>query len=146
MKLHELQYTEGSRKQGFRVGRGIGSGNGKTSGKGQKGQNSRSGGGVRLGFEGGQNPIFRRLPKRGFKNPHKVSYAIVNLDTLNTFKSGSTITLTTLVEKGLIKKEFAGLKVLGAGELDKKLVVKTNKISASAKAKIESLGGTVEVL
>ena len=146
MKLNELKAAEGSRKVRNRVGRGTSSGNGKTSGRGQKGQKSRSGGGVRLGFEGGQNPIFRRLPKRGFKNPHKVTYAIINLDQLNSFKDGSTITLTTLVEKGLIKKEFAGLKVLGTGELDKKLNVKTNKISANAKAKIESLGGTVEVL
>ena len=146
MNLNELKYTQGSRKEHTRRCRGVGSGLGKNGGSGHKGQKSRAGGGVRLGFEGGQNPIFRRLPKRGFKNPHKVTYAIVNLDTLNLFKDGSTITLTTLVEKGLIKKEFAGLKVLGTGELDKKLIVKTNKISASAKAKIESLGGTVEVL
>lgn len=146
MNLTDLKYTQGSRKAATRRCRGVGSGLGKNGGSGHKGQKSRSGGGVRLGFEGGQNPIFRRLPKRGFKNPHKVTYAIVNLDQLNTFKNGDEVSLTVLVEKGLIKKEYNGLKVLGNGELDKKLVVKTNKISASAKEKIESLGGTVEVL
>ena len=144
--MNNLRPPVGAVKKRNIVGRGPGSGNGKTSGRGMNGQNSRSGGGVRPGFEGGQTPLIRRLPKRGFKNPHKVTYAIVNLDQLNTFKDGATITLTALVEKGLIKKEFSGLKVLGNGELDKKLIVKTNKISASAKEKIESLGGTVEVL
>lgn len=146
MNLNELKYTQGSRKEHTRRCRGVGSGLGKNGGSGHKGQNSRAGGGVRLGFEGGQNPIFRRLPKRGFKNPHTVNYAIINLGQLEEFENGTTVTLTTLVERGLIKKEFDGLKVLGNGELTKTLNIKTNKISASAKAKIESLGGTVEVL
>ena len=146
MNLNELKYTQGSRKAATRRCRGVGSGLGKNGGSGHKGQKSRSGGGVRLGFEGGQNPIFRRLPKRGFKNPHQVTYAIINLDQLNTFKDGAEVSLTTLVEKGLIKKEHDGLKILGNGTLERKLNVKTNKISASAKEKIESLGGTVEVL
>lgn len=146
MKLNELKSTQGSRKVATRRCRGLGSGLGKNGGSGNKGQNSRSGGGVRLGFEGGQNPIFRRLPKRGFKNPHKVTYAIINLDQLNNFKDGSEVSLTVLVEKGLIKKEYDGLKVLGNGTLEKKLVVKAHKFSKTAKEKIENLGGTVEVL
>ena len=146
MKLNELQTVEGSRENHYRKGRGVGSGNGKTSGKGQKGQNSRSGGGVRLGFEGGQNPIFRRLPKRGFKNRARIEYAVINLDTLNTFEEGSVVTAALLIEKGLIKKEYCGVKVLGNGELTKKLTVKANKVSASAKEAIEKVGGTIEVM
>lgn len=146
MKLHELQYTEGSRKQGFRVGRGIGSGNGKTSGKGQKGQNSRSGGGVRLGFEGGQNPLFRRLPKHGFTNFTRVEYAIVNVEDLNKFEDGVVVTPTLLKEAGLISKELDGVKILGNGTLTKNLTVKAAKFSKGAEAAIKNAGGTIEVI
>jgi large subunit ribosomal protein L15 len=146
MNLNELKYTQGSRKEHTRRCRGVGSGLGKNGGSGHKGQKSRSGGGVRLGFEGGQNPIFRRLPKRGFKNPHKVTYAIINLDQLNSFKDGSTITLTTLVEKGLIPSSYNNVKILGDGELNVKLTVKANKFSKSAEEAIKNAGGTVEVL
>ena len=146
MKLHELQYTEGSRKQGFRVGRGIGSGNGKTSGKGQKGQNSRSGGGVRLGFEGGQNPLFRRLPKHGFTNFTRVEYAIVNVKDLNKFEDGVVVTPTLLKEAGLISKELDGVKILGNGTLTKNLTVKAAKFSKGAEAAIKNAGGTIEVI
>ena len=146
MKLHELQYTEGSRKQGFRVGRGIGSGNGKTSGKGQKGQNSRSGGGVRLGFEGGQNPLFRRLPKHGFTNFTRVEYAIVNVEDLNKFEDGVVVTPTLLKEAGLISKELDGVKILGNGTLTKNLTDKSAKFSKGAEAAIKNAGGTIEVI
>lgn len=146
MKLNELKYNPGSRKEHVRRCRGVGSGLGKNGGSGNKGQNSRAGGGVRLGFEGGQNPIFRRLPKRGFKNPHKVNYAIINLNQLNVFNDGDEVSLTVLVEKGLVKKEFDGLKVLGNGTLERKLIVKACKVSENAKNQIEALGGTVEVL
>ncbi len=113
MKLHELESATGSRKERNRVGRGIGSGNGKTSGRGHKGQNSRSGGGVRPGFEGGQNPLFRRLPKRGFTNINRKEYAIVNLDALNRFEEGTEVTPALLIETGVVGKEKAGIKVLG---------------------------------
>lgn len=147
MKLHELKFKEGARKENFRVGRGVGSGNGKTSGKGHKGQNSRSGGGVRLGFEGGQLPLYRRLPKRGFKNVNRVEYAIVNLKTLNVyFEDGETVSPVALVEKGIINKEFDGIKVLANGELTKKLTVQAHKFSKSAVSAIEKAGGTVEVI
>lgn len=147
MKLHELKFVEGARKENFRVGRGVGSGNGKTSGKGHKGQNSRSGGGVRLGFEGGQLPLYRRLPKRGFKNVNRVEFAIVNLKTLNNYyNDGETVSPVSLVEKGIINKEFDGIKVLASGELTKKLTVQAHKFSKSAVSAIENAGGTVEVI
>jgi len=144
MKLHELTYTEGARKANYRVGRGHGSGNGKTAGKGHKGQNARSGGGTRLGYEGGQTPLHRRLPKRGFTNFTRREYAIVNLALLERFDDGSEVTPEVLKEKGLVKKELNGIKVLGKGELTKKLTVKANKFSDSAKAAITKVGGTVE--
>ncbi|WP_397536563.1 50S ribosomal protein L15 [Rummeliibacillus pycnus] len=146
MKLHELEPATGSRKERNRVGRGIATGNGKTSGRGHKGQNSRSGGGVRPGFEGGQNPLFRRLPKRGFTNINRKEYAIVNLDVLNRFEEGTEVTPALLVETGVVGKEKAGIKVLGNGSLDKKLSVKAHKFSASAKAAIENAGGNIEVI
>lgn len=146
MKLHELKPAEGSRKKRNRVGRGIGSGNGKTSGRGQKGQKARSGGGVRPGFEGGQNPLYRRLPKRGFTNVNRKEYAIVNLDALNRFEDGTEITPALLIETGVVSKEKAGIKVLGNGTLNKKLNVKAHKFSASAKEAIENAGGTAEVI
>ncbi|AKS37133.1 50S ribosomal protein L15 [Anoxybacillus gonensis] len=146
MKLHELQPAPGSRKERNRVGRGIGSGNGKTSGRGHKGQNARSGGGVRIGFEGGQTPLFRRLPKRGFTNIHRKEYAIVNLEVLNRFEDGTEVTPELLLETGVVSKLKAGIKVLGDGELTKKLTVKAHKFSASAKEAIEAAGGTTEVI
>ena len=146
MKLHELKPSEGSRKERNRVGRGIGSGNGKTSGRGHKGQNSRSGGGVRPGFEGGQNPLFRRLPKRGFTNINRKEYAIVNLDTLNRFEDGAEVTPALLLETGIVSNEKAGIKILGHGTLSVKLNVKAHKFSASAKEAIENAGGTTEVI
>ena len=146
MKLHELKPAVGSRKERNRVGRGIGSGNGKTSGKGHKGQNARSGGGVRPGFEGGQNPLFRRLPKRGFTNINRKEYAIVNLDALNRFEDGAEVTPALLLETGLVSNEKAGIKVLGNGTLNVKLTVKAHKFSASAKEAIENAGGTTEVI
>lgn len=147
MKLHELQPAEGSRKVRNRVGRGTSSGNGKTSGRGQKGQKARSGGGVRLGFEGGQNPLFRRLPKRGFNNINRKEYAIINLDVLNErFEDGAEVTPAVLVESGIIKDEKAGIKVLGNGELTKKLTVKAAKFSKSAEEAIKAAGGSIEVI
>ena len=146
MKLHELKPAEGSRKVRNRVGRGIGSGNGKTSGKGHKGQNARSGGGVRPGFEGGQNPLFRRLPKRGFTNINRKEYAIVNLDALNRFEDGAEVTPALLLETGIVSNEKAGIKVLGHGTVNVKLTVKAHKFSASAKEAIENAGGTTEVI
>ena len=146
MKLHELKPAAGSRKVRNRVGRGIGSGNGKTSGKGHKGQNARSGGGVRPGFEGGQNPLFRRLPKRGFTNVNRKEYAIVNVETLNRFEDGAEVTAALLLETGVVSNEKAGIKILGNGELTKKLTVKAHKFSASAKEAIENAGGSIEVI
>lgn len=146
MKLHELQYSEGARREHYRKGRGVGSGNGKTAGVGHKGQRSRSGGGVRLGFEGGQLPLFRRLPKRGFKNVNHVTYATVNVGDLNRFEDGTVVNPALLIESGLVKKEYDGIKVLGAGKLEKKLTVQANKFSNSAKEAIEAVGGTVEVI
>lgn len=137
MKLHELKPSEGSRKTRNRVGRGIGSGNGKTAGKGHKGQNARSGGGVRPGFEGGQMPLFQRLPKRGFTNINRKEYAVVNLDKLNGFAEGTEVTPELLLETGVISKLNAGVKILGNGKLEKKLTVKANKFSASAKEAVE---------
>jgi large subunit ribosomal protein L15 len=146
MKLHELKPAPGSRKKKKRVGRGIGTGNGKTAGRGHKGQNARSGGGVRPGFEGGQNPIYRRLPKRGFTNPNRVEYAIINLDVLNRFEDGAVVTPELLKEQGIVKNLKDGLKVLGNGELNKKLTVKAHKFSASAVEKISAAGGATEVI
>ena len=146
MKLHELKPAEGSRKVRNRVGRGTSSGNGKTSGRGQKGQNSRSGGGVRLGFEGGQTPLFRRLPKRGFTNVNRKEYAVVNLDVLNRFEDGTEVTPVTLVEAGIVKNEKAGIKVLANGELTKKLTVKAAKFSKAAEDAIVAAGGSIEVI
>ena len=146
MKLHELTYTEGSRKDRKRIGRGHGSGQGKTAGKGHKGQNARSGGGVRIGFEGGQTPLFRRLPKRGFTNINAKEYAIVNLDQLNAFEDGAEVTPVVLVESGIVKAEKSGIKILGNGELTKKLTVKAAKFSKSAEEAITAKGGSVEVI
>jgi len=146
MKLHELQYTEGSRKKNFRLGRGHGSGNGKTAGKGHKGQLARSGGQGKLGFEGGQTPLARRLPKRGFTNYTRKEYAVVNLEQLNRFKDGTEVTVELLQNTGIVKDLKNGVKVLGDGELEKKLVVKANKFSKSAVAMIEKAGGKAEVI
>ena len=146
MKLHELKPAEGSRHTKKRIGRGTGSGNGKTAGKGHKGQNARSGGGVRLGFEGGQTPLYRRLPKRGFTNINRKEYAIVNLDKLNTFEEGTTVTPALLVECGLVKNEKSGIKILGNGVIEKKLTVSAHKFSGSAKEAIGAAGGTIEVI
>lgn len=146
MKLHELKYTEGARRDSKRIGRGQGSGTGKTAGKGHKGQNARSGGGVSLGFEGGQTPLFRRIPKRGFTNFNRVEYGIVNVETLNRFEDGTVITIELLLETGLVRKELNGIKVLGNGTLEKKLTVQANKFSKSAVEVIEQAGGKVEVI
>ena len=146
MKLNDLKATEGARSTKKRIGRGLGSGNGKTSGKGQKGQNSRSGGGVAIGFEGGQTPFFKRMPKRGFTNFTRKEYAIVNVEDLNKFEDGVTVDFAAVKAAGLVKKELDGLKVLGNGKLEKKLTVQAAKFSASAKKAIEEAGGTAEVL
>ncbi|MBQ9467554.1 MAG: 50S ribosomal protein L15 [Clostridia bacterium] len=146
MKLHELSPAAGSAAPAWRKGRGPGSGNGKTAGKGHKGQNARSGGGVRPGFEGGQLPLYRKLPKRGFHNKFATVYSIVNVDALNCFEDGAVIDATVLSEAGIVKKELDGLKVLGRGELTKQLTVKAKVFSASAKEKIEAAGGKVEVV
>ncbi|UTR12527.1 50S ribosomal protein L15 [Evansella sp. LMS18] len=146
MKLHELKPAEGSRRERKRKGRGVATGNGKTAGRGHKGQNARSGGGVRPGFEGGQMPIFRRLPKRGFKNPTRKEYAIVNLETLNRFEDGVEVTPERLIESGIVSNEKDGIKILGEGTLERKLTVKAHKFSASAKEAIEAAGGTTEVV
>ena len=146
MKLHELSPAVGSTKAPYRKGRGAGSGNGKTAGKGHKGQNARAGGGVRPGFEGGQLPLYRKLPKRGFKNHFATQYAIINLSDLDVFEAGAVIDLDTLVANGIIKKTFDGLKVLGNGEVTKAFTVKATKFSASAQEKIEAAGGKTEVV
>ncbi|MBR3840285.1 MAG: 50S ribosomal protein L15 [Erysipelotrichales bacterium] len=146
MKLHELKYTEGARRDKKRIGRGPGSGNGKTSGKGNKGQNARSGGGVRLGFEGGQTPLFRRIPKRGFTNFSRKEYAIVNVAALNKFEKGTEVTPELLIETGLVGKELNGIKILGEGELNVALTVKAHKFSKSAVESIEKAGGKIEVI
>ena len=145
MKLHELTYTEGSRKDRKRIGRGHGSGNGKTAGKGHKGQKARSGA-PRPGFEGGQMPLYRRIPKRGFKCRNSKDIVAINLGVLEVFDNGATVDVDALMEKGIIKKPRDGVKILGNGELTKKLDVKVNAFSASAKEKIEALGGTAEVI
>ena len=144
--LNNLKPTAGSRKDRTRRCRGIGSGLGKNGGSGNKGQNSRTGGGVRLGFEGGQNPLFRRLPKRGFKNFNKINFAVINVEDLERFENGTVINTTTLIEAGLINKELDGLKVLGNGNLTKKVTVHANAFSASAKEAIEKVGGTTVVV
>jgi large subunit ribosomal protein L15 len=146
MKLHEMKPVEGARKERNRVGRGMASGNGKTSGRGHKGQKARSGGGVRLGFEGGQLPLFRRLPKRGFTNINRKEYAIVNLSQLERFEEGTEVTPALLLETGVVSNEKSGIKILGNGELSKKLTVKAHKFSASAIEAIEGKGGTHEVI
>lgn len=146
MKLHELSPAPGSAKNVFRKGRGAGSGNGKTAGKGHKGQNARAGGGVRPGFEGGQIPLYRRLPKRGFHNVFAKHYAVVNVNVLNAFEDGATVNAATLLEKGIIHNVNDGLKVLGNGEITKKLTVEASIFSASAKEKIEAAGGKTEVI
>ena len=145
MKLHELQPAIGSTTAPKRLGRGVGSQLGKTSGKGHKGAKARSGGGPRPGFEGGQMPLTRRLPKRGFTNIFGKEYAIVNVSALNAFEDGAVVTNEALIEMGLIKKVLDGVKVLGGGELQKKLTVKVDKVTDSAKEKIEAIGGKVEV-
>jgi large subunit ribosomal protein L15 len=145
MKLHELSPAAGSAKPAWRKGRGAGSGNGKTAGKGHKGQNARSGGGVRPGFEGGQLPLYRKLPKRGFNNKFAKVYSTVNVSELNKFENGATVTLETLVNCGIIRKENDGLKVLGNGELKKALTVEAKIFTETAKAKIEAAGGKAEV-
>ena len=146
MKLHELQYTEGARRNRKRVGRGTSSGHGKTSGRGQKGAGARSGGGKKPGFEGGQTPLFMRLPKRGFTNFNRVEYAIVNVEDLNKFEAGSVVDMEALKACGLVKKELDGLKVLGNGKLEVALAVKAKKFSKSAIAAIEAAGGKTEVI
>ena len=144
MKLNELKPAEGSAKAAWRKGRGAGSGNGKTAGKGHKGQNARSGGGVRPGFEGGQLPLYRKLPKRGFNNRFAVNYAIVNVAVLNKFEDGAVVDMDALVAAKIVRKPLDGLKVLGNGELTKKLTVKATVFSATAKEKIEAAGGKTE--
>lgn len=146
MKLHELHPAEGSRKVRNRVGRGAATGNGKTSGRGQKGQKARSGGKVRPGFEGGQLPLFRRIPKRGFTNINRKEYVVVNLDQLNRFDEGTEVTPELLIETGVVKNAKAGIKVLGNGSLEKKLTVKAHKFSASAAEAIDAKGGAHEVI
>ena len=147
MKLHELKFNEGSKKDIKRLGRGSSSGTGKTSGKGHKGQNARSGGGVRVGFEGGQLPLYRRLPKRGFSNAmFKKVYAVINVSDLNMFEDGTEVTPELLKEMGIIKNMLSGVKVLGNGELEKKLTVRAHKFSKIAKSKIEAKGGKTEVM
>lgn len=146
MKLHELKPAEGSRSTRKRVGRGYGSGLGKTSGRGQKGQKARSGGGVRPGFEGGQMPLIQRVPKRGFTNPTRKEYAIVNVETLNKFKEGTEVTPELLIETRVVRKTNVAVKILGQGKLENKLTVKAHKFSASAKEAIESAGGNIEVI
>ena len=145
MKLHELSPVEGSKKNSKRIGRGHGSDWGKTAGKGHKGQKARSGGGVRPGFEGGQMPLQRRLPKRGFNNIFAKELAVVNIASLNAFENGDVVDAAALKAKGIVKKELDGIKILGNGKLEKKLTVKVAAVSASAKEKIETAGGAVEV-
>lgn len=144
--LNQLKPNDGARHSKKRVGRGIGSGLGKTAGRGTKGQNARSGGGVRPGFEGGQLPLFQRLPKIGFNSHSHKDYAIVNIEKLNCFEDGAVVDAESLINAGLIKEVLDGVKVLGQGELNKKLTVKVNKISKSAQAAIEAAGGSVEVI
>ena len=146
MKLNELSPAAGSTHKSYRVGRGAGSGNGKTAGKGHKGQNARSGGGVRPGFEGGQMPLQRRIPKRGFKNIFATKYASVNVEVLNRFEDGAVVDTKALVDAGVVKKTYDGVKILGRGELTKKLTVSVAAFSEGAKSKIEAAGGKAEVV
>ena len=146
MKLHELSPAEGSVKDSYRKGRGPGSGNGKTAGKGHKGQNARSGGGVRPGFEGGQIPLYRKLPKRGFYNQFGKTYTVINVEVLNIFEDGAVVDAAALLEAGVISKVCDGVKVLGEGDVAKKLTVKATIFSANAKEKIEAAGGKTEVV
>jgi len=146
MKLHELSPAPGSKKTRTRVGRGLGSGLGKTSGKGSKGQNSRSGGGTRPGFEGGQKPLYLRLPKRGFTNIHALKFAEVNVSTLERFEAGTVIDPVLLVETGVLKNVYDGVRILGNGELATALTVRANGFTKTAIAKIEAAGGKVEVI
>ena len=147
MKLHNIHPNEGATQTRKRLGRGVGSGLGKTSGKGHKGQNARSGGGVRPGFEGGQLPLFRRLPKRGFSNAQfKTEYAVINLSDLNRFEEGAVVTPELLKEMGLVKNQLDGIKVLGNGTLEHKITVKAHKFSKRALEEIEKLGGKAEVI
>ena len=146
MRLDELKPSEGSRFESKRVGRGIGSGTGKTSGKGHKGQNARSGGGVRPGFEGGQMPLYRRLPKRGFTNIFAKKYVTINVEALEKFENGAEVTAEALKEAGIISKTLDGVKILGRGEVTKSLTVKVAGFTASAKEKIEKAGGKAEVI
>jgi large subunit ribosomal protein L15 len=146
MKLNELKPVEGARHYKKRVGRGSGSGMGKTATRGHKGQNARSGGGVRPAFEGGQTPLFKRLPKRGFTNINRIDYAVINVEDLNCFEAGTVVDTALLQAKGLVKKEYEGVKVLGNGELNVALTVKAKKFSKSASEKISAAGGTIEVL
>jgi large subunit ribosomal protein L15 len=146
MKLHELRAPKGATKAPKRKGRGTATGQGKTAGRGMNGQNSRSGGGVRPGFEGGQMPLTRIMPKRGFRNPNKKQWAILNVEALNLFDNGTVVTPEMLIEKGIIKKVADGVKVLGDGKLEKNLTVQANKFTASAVEKIEAAGGKAEVI
>ena len=146
MKLHELKAPQGATRAPKRKGRGTGSGNGTTAGRGMNGQNSRSGGGVRLGFEGGQMPLYRRLPKRGFKNIWAKEYSIINIDDLNRFEAGSVVTQASLEEAGILKQVKDGIKVLGQGTLNVALTVKADKFSKTAVEKIEAAGGKAEVI
>lgn len=146
MKLHELKPAKGSRVKRNRVGRGPSSGNGKTSGRGQKGQKAREGSTTRLGFEGGQTPLFQTLPKRGFTNIHRKEYAIVNLETLNALDEGTEVTPELLAENGIVKNQKSGIKVLAKGDIDRGLTVKAHKFSKAAKEAIEAAGGSVEVI
>ena len=145
MKLHELSPAAGSAKDAYRKGRGPGSGNGKTAGKGHKGQNARSGGGVRPGFEGGQIPLYRKHPKRGFNNKFAKVYTVVNVEQLNVFEDGAVVDIEALMAKRIVRKVVDGVKILGNGELTRKLTVKATVFSASAKEKIEAAGGKIEV-
>lgn len=146
MKLHELKPVEGARNKRNRVGRGMSSGNGKTSGRGHDGQKSRSGGKIGLTFEGGQLPLFRRIPKRGFTNINRKDYAVVNVSALNRFDNGTEVTPELLIESGVVKNEKSGIKILGNGNLEKKLTIKAHKFSSSAVEAIEQQGGTHEVI
>ena len=146
MKLNELKANEGARSNRKRIGRGLGSGTGKTAGKGTKGQNARSGGGVAIGFEGGQTPFFKKMPKRGFTNYTRKEYAVVNVEDLNKFDDNVTVDYTALKAAGLVKKHLDGVKILGDGKLEKKLTVQAAKFSKSAQKAIEEAGGKAEVL
>ena len=145
MKLHELSPAAGSAQDAYRKGRGPGSGNGKTAGKGHKGQNARSGGGVRPGFEGGQIPLYRKHPKRGFNNKFAKVYTVVNVEQLNVFEAGSVVDVEALMAKRIVRKVVDGVKILGNGEITRKLTVKATVFSATAKEKIEAAGGKIEV-